>query len=119
MTRKLWTDSRTSPRVRAAANASLEQWELRHGESLGPASHSGLGSVFESPGYIVVGRTSDAETLRRNPGLIHWSSMTLRQFESVRNRASQSGRSALLLLMSYTEKGMWCFEVPFRDIRWA
>lgn len=118
MKRELWTDSRTSPRIRIAANAALREWARRRGESLRPASVSGLGTVFESDGYVLVGRTSDASSLKRNPGLVHWSSMTGKQYESVRERAERSGRSALLLLMSYTNEGMWCFEVPFDAFRW-
>lgn len=118
-TRELWRDGRTKdPAVRQAADECLHAWEIERAETLEPVSRTGAGTLFRSPGFLVLGRTSRLKSLERNPGLIHWSSISPSQFKKLRRAAKREGKSLVFLLLSHDPSGTRFFDIPGDGVQW-
>jgi uncharacterized protein (DUF433 family) len=118
-TRELWRDGRTKDAaVRQAANECLHAWEIERGETLEPVSSTGAGTLFRSPGCLVLGRTSRLKSLERNPGLIHWSSISPSQFKKLRGAAKREGKRLVFLLLSHDPSGTRFFDIPGDGVEW-
>ena len=118
-TRELWRDGRTKdPTVRRAANECLHAWEAERGESLEPVSRSGAGTLFRSPGCLVLGRTSRLKSLARNPGLIHLSSISPSQFKKLSRAAQRESRRLVFLLLSHDPSATRFFDIPGDGVEW-
>jgi uncharacterized protein (DUF433 family) len=119
MTNDLWQDKRTQdPDVRRAANDCLRAWEVEHGERLESASRTGAGTIFRSQGFVVVGRTSKANSLRRSAGLIHWSSISAKQFRRLKRVCKREKKRLVFLLLSHETGETRFYEVPGERVRW-
>ncbi|HZW11264.1 MAG TPA: DUF433 domain-containing protein [Phycisphaerales bacterium] len=117
--RELWRDGRTKDTaVREAANECLLAWETERAETLEPVSRTGAGTLFRSPGCLVLGRTSRLKSLERNPGLIHWSSISPSQFKKLRRAAKREGKRLVFLLLSHDPAGTRFFDIPGDGVEW-
>jgi uncharacterized protein (DUF433 family) len=109
--RDLWTDKRTPPDVRRAANKVLQRWMETRGETLEPVAVSGFGTVFESDRTIVVGRANDARKAGES-GTLFWNSITRRHFDRLNERASAAGKRVVFLFIAYRPPRIYWFELP-------
>lgn len=118
-TRELWRDGRTKdPTVRQAGNECLHAWEAERGEILEPVSRTGAGTLFRSPGFLVLGRTSRLKSLERNPGLIHLSSISPSQYKKLSRAAKREGKRLVFLLLSHDPAVTRFFDIPGDGVEW-
>jgi uncharacterized protein (DUF433 family) len=115
---ELWNDKRTPPEVRRAANLVLEEWQRRHGENLRALTASGLGTAFESPHFIILGRANDARKTDASTTALFWNSVTRKSFMSLRDRATREKKKLSLLLITYRPPHIISFEVPSESVPW-